>query len=251
MTEKWMQSKPNPYMSNHKEVRKVRVTHTPKKLSTFSKNVAAHYGMPIQLFKDSDKDKVPNVFDCKPFNKRKQDVVMPQNFGGGMTDMYAKQEAARQQREYMKMLKELQRQEEERAKEQGGGSYVVTSSPTSSSDGYYAQPETLNKSSGIAIPGKYDSKKGGYVTTEGKLYPTKNASWVPTTTVKVLNPNYVAPTKSGGGSSGGGSSGRSSIPSGVGGNYGNTYSVSTGVYTNAMGTKTSMAKAPSFAKSVK
>ena len=29
--------------------------------------------MPNKLFADTDRDGVPNVFDCRPFNKRKQD----------------------------------------------------------------------------------------------------------------------------------------------------------------------------------
>jgi len=110
MTEKWMQSKPNPYMNNVQNG-KVRVR---KHLSTYGKQVAAHYGMPIQLFKDSDKDKVDNVFDCAPHNKKKQDVIMPKNFGGGLSDMYARQEAARQYKEYERMVKELAKQDQER-----------------------------------------------------------------------------------------------------------------------------------------
>lgn len=33
----------------------------------------AHYGLPSQLFADTDKDGVPNVFDCKPNNRFKQE----------------------------------------------------------------------------------------------------------------------------------------------------------------------------------
>ena len=29
--------------------------------------------MPNKLFADTDRDGVPNVFDCRPFNKRRQD----------------------------------------------------------------------------------------------------------------------------------------------------------------------------------
>ena len=31
------------------------------------------YGMPVHLFGDKDKDRVPNVFDCKPFDPKRQD----------------------------------------------------------------------------------------------------------------------------------------------------------------------------------
>lgn len=111
MVEKWLQSKPNPYINQVRKVMPQRNT------SAFSKKVAAHFGTPIQLFKDSDKDGVMNVFDCKPHNKRKQDVMHPQNFGSGVGDMYARQEQSRQNKEYQRMIKEMQRQEEQRLAE--------------------------------------------------------------------------------------------------------------------------------------
>lgn len=91
--EKWMQSKPNPYVA--------------KQLKPAFRNIAK----PAHLFKDSDKDGVMNVFDCKPYNKKKQDVIMPQNFGGGMSDMYGRQERARLNKVYQKQVEEMQRQE--------------------------------------------------------------------------------------------------------------------------------------------
>ena len=116
MVEKWMLSKPNPYLSS-KSKRPVFHTAPPKKFFYAKSSKSAYYGMPVNLFKDSDKDKVANVFDCKPYNKRKTDVISPANWGGGMTDMYARQEQARQQKLYDKQLEELKRLEEERLAE--------------------------------------------------------------------------------------------------------------------------------------
>jgi len=116
--EKWMQSKPNPYVNKkmvvtRKPLARNRIHQRPRP-SMYAKHVAARMGTPIQLFKDSDRDGVPNVFDCKPHNKKKQDVMHPQNFGSGMGDMLSRQENARQQRAYNRMIKEMQRQDAQR-----------------------------------------------------------------------------------------------------------------------------------------
>jgi len=89
MTEKWINLKANPKV---------------KKASWNTKN----------LFIDSDKDGVANIFDCQPYNKRKQDVLMPRSYGNPMREMYNRQAAARQQQIQMKMQKEWALQEAER-----------------------------------------------------------------------------------------------------------------------------------------
>jgi len=77
----------------------------------------AHYGPPVKLFGDKDKDKVSNVFDCKPFNKKKQDVISPVGYGSPIGEMYGRQEGMRQQAAYMRQIKEAQRLEELRVAE--------------------------------------------------------------------------------------------------------------------------------------
>jgi hypothetical protein len=105
MVEKWLQSKGNPYTkskgnpyTNRPVQRKVAPLGNPfvkvrptmsKSKPTFKKKVA-YYGYPSQLFKDSDKDGVANVFDCKPYNKRKQD-------GSALDSMWGRAEEARRQ----------------------------------------------------------------------------------------------------------------------------------------------------------
>ena len=89
MTEKWINLKANPKV---------------KKASWNTKN----------LFIDSDKDGVANVFDCSPHNKRKQDVLMPRSYGNPMREMYNRQAAARQQQIQMKMQRDWALQESER-----------------------------------------------------------------------------------------------------------------------------------------
>jgi len=82
------------------------------------KNLAlARFGSPQRLFKDSDRDGVANVFDCKPFNKKKQDVMSPTNFGGGVSQMYNRRENSRLNRVYQHQMREAQRLEMERLKE--------------------------------------------------------------------------------------------------------------------------------------
>lgn len=123
MVEKWMQRKPNPYVVKRiarrpvnpyvSKVIRPRPLHlhaSPNK--SFGKS-KAYYGMPSQLFKDSDKDGVYNVFDCKPKNKRKTDVMSPANFGSGYMDMYQRQENARLQRLYLKQQQEAAKQQQE------------------------------------------------------------------------------------------------------------------------------------------
>jgi len=113
--EKWMQSNGgNPYARKpvaHRVRNRVRRMNR----SAYSKTIAAHHGMPIQMFKDSDRDGVMNALDCQPHNKRKQDIRRPQNVGrGGISNMYARKEQHRFTRDYMKQLNEIQRQEYQR-----------------------------------------------------------------------------------------------------------------------------------------
>lgn len=68
----------------------------------------AYYGKPIQLFKDSDKDGVMNVFDCKPYNKKKQDVIMPP---GNVEHMIYRGEQNRQTNLYNQKVAQFKKQE--------------------------------------------------------------------------------------------------------------------------------------------
>jgi hypothetical protein len=77
----------------------------------------AYYGKPAHLFRDSDRDGVPNVFDCKPHNKRRQDVISPFQGSNPMQEMHNRQEAARQQAVFQRQQREFQRVEEEKLKE--------------------------------------------------------------------------------------------------------------------------------------
>lgn len=200
MVEKWLQSKPNPYANRRVAPRKVvmRKPFYSNQLSNplavqrrmpirraptqFSKMTSARYGVPIQLFKDSDRDGVANVFDCRPFNKRKQDVMHPQNFGSGVGDMYARQEQARQQREYQKMLKEMQRQEEERIAElrriQGETQYIDRTQTI-----YEPTPYVFNVAGDKLVPANSAEGKAGIA----KLQQLNTSSSSSSTTSKVFS----------------------------------------------------------------
>jgi len=93
MVEKWMQSK----------------NACPFRNAARNK---AHFGRPNMLFRDSDKDRVDNVFDCKPYNKRRQDVVAQMSGGNPLAEMYGRQEQSRQQRVYEQQLKGILKQQE-------------------------------------------------------------------------------------------------------------------------------------------
>jgi len=126
MAEKWLQrnnTRPaarngfvNQISNPLSKVRRVmpRPQHRAR-LSNFSKLALSKYGKPVQLFKDSDKDGVANVFDCKPYNKRKQDVMHPAYNSSNMniTEMYYRREQARQNRLYQKQIEEAIRIEKE------------------------------------------------------------------------------------------------------------------------------------------
>lgn len=131
--EKWIQSKPNRIFGKMKPVK--------------SKGCKYHYGMPVNLFGDRDKDRVDNVFDCKPKNARRQDVIRPIAGGNLVQDMYARQEAARREASYKQQLADLQATEDAKLAElqrlsnvqyidrtqtirEGGQPYIMTSSGT-------------------------------------------------------------------------------------------------------------------------
>jgi hypothetical protein len=97
--EKWLKSRPNPYANNRIGFK------------------GSRFGKPAKLFKDSDKDGVANVFDCKPYNKRKQDVIMPFSGSNPMQEMHTRQENTRLNAVYQRQVAALQKQlEDERTK---------------------------------------------------------------------------------------------------------------------------------------
>ena len=159
MVEKWMQSKPsvNPWLSPRRATKVRQVRQVRPRVRVPMKTIRAHFGTPIQLFKDSDKDGVANVFDCKPYSKKKQDVIHPP-YGGSspMMEMYARQNAIRQQRAYKKQMEDYQRLEEQRLAElqriQGETQYV------SGGTVYVENPIIYSGAEGKFV--SYDTKSG-------------------------------------------------------------------------------------------
>lgn len=157
----------------------------------FSRRPKAHYGKPIQLFKDSDRDGVANVFDCKPYNKRRQDVISPFQSATPVQDMLNRQESSRQQREYQKRLAELQKLEEQRLEELRR----IQSTPV------YLRPvytdKTINIYKTYKSDGTLDTDSTGTVTTDKygqgvsvqKTSPTVGVPQVPKP--QVVNISYA------------------------------------------------------------
>jgi hypothetical protein len=73
----------------------------------------AHFGMPVKLFGDKDRDNVPNVFDCKPRNPKRQDVIAPPRMAGDVFGMYHRREAGRFAREQARRQAEFIRKQQE------------------------------------------------------------------------------------------------------------------------------------------
>jgi hypothetical protein len=167
MVEKWM--KGNNMKTNPPNFR-VRVT--PKG----TRGSKAYYGKPVSLFKDSDKDGVPNVFDCQPSNKRRQDVISPMSGSNPLQEMHYRQEANRQQREYMKQLRELQRAEEARAKETGQPVQVVDARTFIDRTQWYANPYVVS-SSGTWYPA---ASKTGKQIISAQVKPASTSTPTPT-----------------------------------------------------------------------
>lgn len=139
-------------------------------------NNSAYYGKPSKLFKDSDKDGVPNVFDCKPYNRRRQDVISPFSGASPMNDMWNRQENSRLIKEQQRRLEELRKLEEEKLKELQRLSNVTV------------LDRTTNRTSFIGVSGKSGETKVFNTKTEAEDYSNPE-----TIKVTTSGPNYVAP----------------------------------------------------------
>ena len=91
--ERWLNSKPNPYVNKNAKV-----------------GWKIQKGKTVHLFADDDRDGVPNVFDCSPKNKRKQDVLSPMSGGSPVQEMYGRRESQRQQLEYQRAIERWERE---------------------------------------------------------------------------------------------------------------------------------------------
>ena len=119
--------------------------------------------MPNKLFADSDRDGVPNVFDCRPNNKRRQDVMMPRISGNPINDMFIRQENTRKQR-----INQMQWRE---AQENARNQEIMNERLSNVSITIY--PGTLpgtykGKSSGGSNDFLVDKTEGSLVTTDSE-----------------------------------------------------------------------------------
>ncbi len=75
----------------------------------FQKGRVSHW------FADTDRDGVPNVMDCQPRNRRKQDSMTELlGSGGGIASMVARREGSRLRQEQLHAWKEQQRLDQEK-----------------------------------------------------------------------------------------------------------------------------------------
>lgn len=197
MVEKWMQNKPSANANlqiSPRRVTKVKAQPIGKFICPF-KGPKVYYGKSVMLFKDSDKDGVPNVFDCRPFNKKKQDVISPIG-GGGISDMYARQEQARQQALYQKQLKQMQQEQEKQVAELQriqGETRIIDSReylptymvPYTDASGKQTWVNADTKQGQAAIK---QSQTGIIVSTKGD-----KTSYAPGTQLKVTSMGFIVP----------------------------------------------------------
>jgi hypothetical protein len=180
----------------------------------------AYYGKPINLFGDKDKDGVMNVFDCKPHNKRRQDVLMPLSGGSPLNDMHYRQEMARQQNEYKRQLAQYYKGLENQGIDvssnnigsSGGVSYVPVAYIPDSSGNWFEANSPQGNAITTALKNSLRPNSGSTYTSGGNTYsgspnkvsiktianvtPNKSTPFVTTTSTRTIAPVTLAPTTS-------------------------------------------------------